>query len=179
MRKSFYLPGLLAFCFTLFSATVKAAPPIDTVYIVSSPVNDSVFPGYTAHFSVTAKDTPSAIAMNFAWQESTDGGASWSNYEFIGPTTDTTTTISVTPAIGSAGGNLYRCIVFNINGSDTSDAAMLVINAGNPPQFTVNPVDDTVCATAASVHFSVTAVDTAGSLPISYTWFESILTSSV
>ena len=171
MRKSFYLPGLLAFCFIFFSAAVKAAPA-DTVVILSNPVNDTIFPGFTAHFSVTAKDTPSATALNFSWQESTDGGATWNSFAFFGPTTDTTTSISVTPAIGAGNGNLYRCVVFNDNGNDTSFAAELVVLTGNPPQILSNPRDTTVCVTA-SAHFSVTAVDTPGILPISYTWFES------
>ena len=172
MRKSFYLRGLLAFCFILFSAAVRATP-VDTLVIINNPANDTVFPGFTAHFSVSAIDTPSNLAKTYEWQFSNDG-SSWSDYSISDPVTDTSSTISFIVNIGAPSGTTwYRCIVVNDNGNDTSAAAALVVVASAVPVITSNPQNDTVCITATSAHFSVTAVDTPGSLPMSYTWFES------
>ncbi len=173
MRKSFYLQGLLAFCFVLFSAAARATP-VDTLVIISNPVNDTVFAGFTAHFSVSAIDTPSHLAKTYNWQFSNDGGTTWNDYSVSDPVTDTFSTISFTVNIGSpAGTTWYRCVVSNDDGNDTSAAAALVVLAGDPPVITSNPHDTTICISATSAHFSV-SVDTPVSMPaLSYTWFES------
>ena len=171
MRKSFYLRGLLAFCFILFSAAVRATP-VDTLVIISNPVNDTVFAGFTAHFTVSAIDTPSNLAKTYDWQFSNDG-TTWSDYSISDPVTDTSSTISFVVNIGSpAGTTWYRCVVVNDNGNDTSAAAELVVLAGHAPIITSNPHDTTVCV-SGSAGFSVAAIDTPGTHVLQYTWFES------
>ena len=172
MRKSFYLQGLLAFCFILFSAAARATP-VDTLVIISNPVNDTVFPGFSAHFTVSAIDTPSHLAKTYDWQFSNDGGTTWNDYSVSDPITDTFSTIAFTVNIGSpAGTTWYRCVVSNDDGNDTSAAAALVVLAGHAPIIISNPQDTTVCVTG-SASFSVGVIDTPGTHTIHYTWFES------
>ncbi len=168
MRKSFYLPGLLAFCFILFSTAVRAitiGPPT----IKSNPVNATIYVGDTAHFIVTAIDTPSLETMSYVWQVSTDAGATWSD---VGPGTlssDTSSNLSVVALSTLQDGNLYRCIVFNLTESDTSSVAMLSVLAGSSLTIVTNPAN-AIAVTGFPVSFSVSAIDTPSLEAMNYDW---------
>src|SRR5690606_21497958 len=122
MKKSFYLSGLLAFCFVLCSVGAKAAVP--TIHDQPQDTTACAFIGAT--FAVTATDTPGPETMTYEWQVSTDG-STWSTLVndavYSGTTTDTLLVI----ADVSLDGYLYRAIVTNGSGADTSDPGMLTV----------------------------------------------------
>ncbi len=77
------------------------------------------------------------VALNadsYQWQESSDGGATWTDVSddiiHIGSTNDSLWVF----ASSSVDSFLYRCYVTNNNSSDTSDAAILTLET-NPPVF--------------------------------------------
>ncbi len=124
MRKSFYLPGLIALCFMLCSASVKAQVPT----VTSDPLDTTVCHGIPVYFAVVANDTPSTDPIIYSWETSTDGGFTWSPLSdtlfFSGTGTDT---LHVT-ADTSITGNMYRAIATNTTGADTSLGATLTVN---------------------------------------------------
>ncbi len=165
MRKSFYLSGLLAICFVLFSG---AASAITDPTIVTQPVNDTVYIGGGAHFNIKAL-TNSTDVLGFEWQVSADAGASWADVTGAAVTnTDTTSLISFT---GSWAMNTYqyRCIVSTSTDADTSDAATLVVSAGLPPVINPNLVNDTVFAGFPET-FTIAATDTPSFEDMSIEW---------
>ena len=168
MRKSFYLPGLLAFCFILFSAAVRAitvGPPT----IKSNPVSATIYVGDTAHFIVTAIDTPSLETMSYVWQVSTDAGSTWTDAGSGTLSSDTSSNLSVVALSTSQDGDIYRCIVFNLTESDTSSVATLSVLAGSPLTIVTNPAN-AVAITGFPVSFSVTAIDTPSLEAMNYDW---------
>ncbi len=97
--------------------TVLSAPVIS-----SGPSNTSVPEGDPASFSVTATGEGS---LSYQWQQSTDGGSSWSN---VGTDSDTYTIGSTTLSMD---GYEYRCIVSgDCSPDDTSSSAELIIADG-------------------------------------------------
>ncbi|WP_458628041.1 GEVED domain-containing protein [Winogradskyella sp. PC D3.3] len=85
---------------------------------LTQPTNQTEVIPDTATFSVSSSDTDT-----YQWQVSTNGGATWTNVSGgTGATTDTYTT-GVTSA--SMDDNQYRCILTNICGATTSNAATL------------------------------------------------------
>ncbi|MFI5195687.1 MAG: T9SS type A sorting domain-containing protein [Chitinophagales bacterium] len=122
MKKGFYLSGLLAFCFVLFSVGAKAALPT----IHKNPHDTTVCTGILATFTVAATDTPGTLPMTYKWQMSTDG-TTWSTLtdtlQYSGSHTDTLKIIADT----SLNGHWYRAIVTNTTGADTSTKGKLTV----------------------------------------------------
>ena len=130
--------------------TVTEAPVLN-----SSPANQTVCAGANASFSVSASGT----GLNYQWQLSTDGGATYNNIS--GATAATLNLSSVTTAMNN---NRYRCAITNsCTVPVNSAAAILTVNA----QTVINtqPASTTVCA-GSSYTLSVAATGTA----LSYTW---------
>jgi hypothetical protein len=103
------------------TATITVvAPPI----ITAQPTDQTVRPGQTATFSVTATGN----VLTFQWQVSTNHGGSWSNLSdgapYSGVRTGTLTVSGVTQGLN---GLQYRCIVSNSVASTTSQAATLSV----------------------------------------------------
>lgn len=104
--------------------SVKYAPTITT-----QPTSQTVTEGGTATFTVVTSGTE---PLSYQWQQSTDGGQSWTD---IGGATNATYTTEATTT--SMNGYQYRCVVSNSAGSITSDAVSLTVNEhvhtwGNP-----------------------------------------------
>ena len=139
--------------------TVMSAPVAPAISV--PPANQSITAGQNASFSVTATGT----SLAYRWQESTDGGASFSN--IAAPSN--TTTISLTAVPLAASGRQYRVIVSNTLGSITSSAATLTV-AQTPvaPAISVHPANQSI-AVGQNVSFSVTATGTS----LAYQWQES------
>ncbi len=90
----------------------------DHPFIIKEPQNKQLIEGYTTTFSVNAV---SDLSVSYQWQK--DGinipGATDSSYQ--------------TPQVTSAdSGSVYRVIVTNSSGSDTSDNALLQVAKPNP-----------------------------------------------
>ena len=165
MRKSFYLTGLLAFCFILFSGTVRAT--VSDPHITSGPVNDTVFAGNTAQFKIGVQ-TVTIEVINCDWQVSSDAGATWTDITSGIYSFDTISTLSINTTL-SLNGNWYRCIASTSLGFDTSSPAVLTVWAGHPPTITSNPHDTTVCS-GTHTWFAVAGTNPPGPTPLVYTW---------
>lgn len=128
------------------SLTVVPSPPV----ISTHPGNQVVLAGQSATFSVTAAGTQ---PLSYQWQK--DGvnvsGANASSY-------------SSEPANSSNNGSMFRCIVTNVHGADTSSPALLTI--GVPPSITTHP-SGLVVQDGAPASFAVAA---GGTEPLTYQW---------
>ena len=110
--------------------------------ITRQPTSVTSTVGSTATFSVTA----TGDNLSYQWQFCAPGTSAWNDSSMTGATT---ATLSV-PVTAARSGQQYRCIVTNPSGSDTSNAAKLLVkpkittqpksvtaNAGDTVQFTV------------------------------------------
>ena len=102
--------------------TVTAAAPT----INTHPSNQTVTAPATTTFSVVA--TSSGGALTYQWQRQPAGGGGFTN---IGSATAASFTPPATSVTGGSAnnGDQYRCVVSDSNGSTTSNAATLTVNA--------------------------------------------------
>jgi hypothetical protein len=125
MKRSFYLPGLLAAIFLFSSVAVKAVVP----FITADPHNDTACSGARVKFFVSDTGT---TPITYTWQISTDG-TTWATLrdtlEFTGSSTDTLRILTDM----SLRGTWYRAIASNTDGSDTSAAGLLVVDTTAGP----------------------------------------------
>ncbi|MFN0158701.1 MAG: immunoglobulin domain-containing protein [Bacteroidota bacterium] len=119
--------------------------------VTQHPQNQTVEVGQPAAFNITATGTQ---LLSYQWQKDGTDISSATNSSYSIPTT-------VVPDSGS----LFRCIVTNLYGVDTSDAALLQVTY-LVPSVTQHPQNQTVPVGQAAA-FSVTAT---GTLPLSYQW---------
>jgi len=124
--------------------------------ITAQPADQSVVEGNTATFSVTASN-----AVNYQWQISTDGGATFT--DIVGATAASYTTPTTTIADS---GKQYRVVASRSSNSVTSSAATLTVTAAPiAPAITVQPSNQTVIENQ-NASFSVTATGTS----LAYQW---------
>lgn len=139
-------------------ATATSSGAILTVVaslsITTQPADVTACVGSNASFTVAATGS----GINYQWQESTDGGTTWSN---IGGATSATYTI--TGVTAGQNGNRYRCNLTSPCGNATSNSALLTVNT--LPAITTHPQNVNICA-GSSATFSVTATGTG----ITYQW---------
>lgn len=134
-----------------------AAPTGPTIN--THPSNQSVTEGATATFSVAA--TASAGSLSYQWQ--LDSGSGFANVS--GATSSSYTTPAT--VLGDSG-DQYRCNVTDSNGTVTSNAATLTVNASpTGPTIDTQPSNQTVTE-GATANFTVSATTSGGSL--SYQW---------
>ncbi len=128
------------------TVTVPVAPTIAT-----QPASVSGYVGTSVTFTVIANGT---APLNYLWRK--DGvvinGATAASYA-----------ISVAQ-LSDAGS--YTCLVSNVAGSATSNAATLTLTVATQPVITTQPASASI-ATGGSVTFTVAAV---GTNPLSYQW---------
>jgi hypothetical protein len=144
---------------TAATLNINAAPAI-----TSQPSGSTICSGNNTTYSVTATGT----SLTYQWQESTNGGTSFSNITnggiYIGATT---ASLTLTAATSSANANQYRVIVSSTGcTSATSSAATLTIISS--PSITSNPSNSTVCS-ASNTSFTVAS----SGASLSYQWQES------
>jgi len=120
--------------------------------------------GTGASFTVAA----TGPALTYQWQESTNGGGTWTNITNGGIYSGATTvTLSISAVTAVMNNYQYRCIVTgSCPPAATSNAAILTVNTA--PAVTTQPVNVTVCVTT-STSFSI-AANGAG---LTYQWQES------
>lgn len=113
---------------------VVAAPTVTT-----NPQNDTVTAGSTAEFTAAASGLPVPTVQ---WQVlTTEVGATWTN---IADATTATLEVATTYAMN---GYQYRALFSSSEGTGTSDAATLTVNA-RAPQITLHPTERSVVADA-------------------------------
>ncbi|MBL7691710.1 MAG: T9SS type A sorting domain-containing protein [Flavipsychrobacter sp.] len=121
MKKSVYLSSLLAFCLSLFAAKANAQAPV----VTTDPANSTICAHDTTYFHVVATG---ATPLSFMWQYSDDAGTSWDTVvngaSYFWATNDT---LAVIPSVAK-NGYLYRAIVSNGSGMDTSASATLTVD---------------------------------------------------
>ncbi|MBO5179324.1 MAG: BspA family leucine-rich repeat surface protein, partial [Clostridia bacterium] len=101
--------------------------------VTTQPSNVAVNVGATAKFTVVASGTN----LTYQWQQSTNGGTSWSN---IANATDASYTTAATTS--SMNGHQYRCVISNSSGSINSNAATLTVYYA--PTIKTQPTNQTV-----------------------------------
>lgn len=148
-------PAATSSCVTL---TVNTA-----VLITSQPQSSAVCAGATTSFGVTATGT----SPTYQWQESTNGGGSWTNITnggiYSGATTATLTLTGVTAGMNTY---QYRNVVSGATscGIVNSTAGNLTVNTA--PAITAQPVAGTTICAGQNTSYSVTANGTA----LTYQW---------
>jgi invasion protein IalB len=131
--------------------TVTTAPVAPT--ITSQPVNQTIFAGQTATFSIIANGTS---PLSYQWRKN---GAAISGATASSYTTPAETT--------SDNGALFSVLVTNSAGSATSSSATLTVNPDPvAPTITTQPASQTITA-GQTATFSVVA---SGTSPLSYQW---------
>lgn len=134
---------------TVATLTVNSSPAIST-----SPSSVTACIGGSNTFTVAATGS----GLNYQWQLSTDGGATYSN---IGTNASSYTLSGITLADNN---NQYQVTVTGIcPGSATSTASILTV--GTAPSFTTQPSDVTICDGTATNFTSL-----ASGSGLSYQW---------
>jgi RHS repeat-associated protein len=111
--------------------TVETGPPV----VSGHPGSQSALVGVTVTFSASAAANPTPTVQ---WQQSTNGGASWSDI-----TNATSPSLQVT-AVLSSPARQYRAVFTNIYGTATSNAAILTALAWPAGDFTGDGKTDLV-----------------------------------
>jgi sugar lactone lactonase YvrE len=149
--------------------TVPALLTVDAVpAITAQPASEAVGVGSVAILTVSASGSP---APTFQWEESTNGGVSFSSLSDGGGISGSSTaTLNVVASTVALNGTEYECVVSNSQGSVTTAPATLNVTAEvviPPPSISTQPVSQTVNA-GSGVILSVVA---SGSSALSYQWY--------
>ncbi|MBS1510526.1 MAG: zinc-dependent metalloprotease [Bacteroidetes bacterium] len=148
---------------TCSPSTTSAAATLTvstSIVISTQPTSSAVCVNGTTSFSTAAAGT-----VTYQWQESTDGGATWSNITNGGMYSGaTTTTLTLTGVPVSAQNNQYRCVVSGTCPSVNSQPAVLSVNT--PPAISSQPVSSTIICASQGTSFSVSANGTS----LNYQW---------
>ena len=138
---------------TSTAATLSVTTSLVAPSITTQPVNQTIFAGQTATFSIVANGTS---PLSYQWQKN---GIAISGANSASYTTPAETT--------SNNGALFSVIVSNSAGTLTSNTATLTVNPDPAaPSITSQPASLTI-TTGETATFSVTATGTA---PLSYQW---------
>lgn len=133
------------------------------VAVTSQPGASTACAGATATFTVAASGT----SPTYQWQESTNGGATWSNIVNGGIYSGaTSTTLTLTGITAGMNGYLYRAVVTGASpcGTANSNSAALTVNTA--PAITAQPVASRTICGGQNTSYSVTATGTA----LTYQW---------
>jgi hypothetical protein len=133
------------------TATTTAAtltvhfPPV----VTTNPLSQSVTAGSNVTFIAVASGNPTPTVQ---WQQSTDGGGTFTNIAGA-----TSTTLSLPAVSAAANGNQYRAVFINSTGGATTTVATLTVSVVlTPPIITIQPVSANV-AGGSSASFTVAA----------------------
>ena len=127
--------------------------------ITEHPASQAQAEGIWATFTVTA----TGYGLSYQWQ--CKSGSSWTNLD------GENSSVLIIAADSSNNGNQYRCVVTNIAGSATSNAATLT--SVSAPVITVQPTASQTVGSATSVTLSVTATG----YGLNYQWYYTSSTS--
>ena len=113
----------------------NGGPVASAPAITLNPSNQAVNAGQAATFSAAASGTPTPTVQ---WQQSTDGGVTFTN---IAGATSTTYSFTTT---ASQNGYQYQAKFSNSVGTATTTAALLTVSGNSAPVVTLNPTSQTV-----------------------------------
>lgn len=154
MRSSLYPPSGARVSFS-DTVTLILPPGCTDAAIANQPANQTVCAGADASFTVTSTGS----SVQYQWQVSTDGGASFNNINGA-----TSATLTLTGVTGAMNNNRYRVIASNTCPSSTTSSSAL-LNVTLPAQITGQPQNITVCE-GLDASFSVNATGTSNA----YQW---------
>jgi sugar lactone lactonase YvrE len=104
--------------------TNPAILSVVAVDITAEPQNQVVIGSHTANFSVQV----SGANLDYKWQDSTDGGTTWTELADNGTYSGVTTPLlTVSNPSSAQSGYEYECVITNSSGSATSNAANLTV----------------------------------------------------
>ena len=154
------------------TGTIPAPTTPTPPAIVQEPENQSQFPGNNATFSIVARGNP---ATTFAWQRSTDNGATWRTLTDDNFQSGTATaTLTASRLTLSANGDRFRGVATNSAGTVTSQPSILTVSTPPPPTlpaFVAFPIAGSFGrAIPAGTNQNLTVSLAAGSDPISLSW---------
>lgn len=114
-----------------------------TAPVITSQPTDATTPfGYPVTFSVTATGTN----LTYQWHGSTNNGASWVNIiSTTGFSGFQTNTLTVKSASTSMNGYLFRCEIKSDGCKSTTNAAKLIIGAGNSLPYVSSAGNRAIC----------------------------------
>lgn len=119
-----------------WEAAVKKFADYSAPTITVQPGSQTLPAGSTASFTVGASAYPPAT---YQWQESADGGSTWTDLANAAPYGGVgTTTLTITPTSGSLSGRRYRARATNVD-TATSAAATLSVTVVTPVIIWANP----------------------------------------
>lgn len=146
--------------FDLIGLDGEASPELgnSAPTVILQPTAQTVTAGASATFSSAASGLPTPTVQ---WQRSDNGGSTWAN--IAGATSATFSRVTTLADNGAR----FRAVWTNTEGSATSNAAILTVNAAVvAPSITAQPASQTLTA-GQTATFSVSAVGTA---PLAYQW---------
>ncbi len=124
--------------------------------ITSQPSDRTLMEGFTATFVVLASGNP---APSYQWQRSQ--GSVWTNI------TGATTRVYSLISSAADSGALFRCVVSNSMGSDTSATVTLTVNQNTGRPIIVSYPQSQTLVEGGTAVFTVSAV---GAMPMTYQW---------
>ena len=134
--------------------------------ITTQPVNSTVCAGANTNFSVAVTGT----TPGYQWQESTNGGTTWTNISnggiYGGATTNT---LSLTGVTAGMNGNLYRCVVSAATACASLNSGSATLNVNTAPAITTQPAAGAAVCAGQVKAYTVSANGTA----LTYQWQES------
>ena len=144
-------------------ATTSAAAILtvgSTLIINTQPSNSAVCAGASTGFSINVSGT-----VTYQWQESVNGGTTYSDIVNGGIYSGATTaSLTLSGVLASANNNFYRCVVSGSCPSINSGAAKLTVNTA--PAITAHPAASSVICSSQNTSFGVTATGTG----LNYQW---------
>ncbi|GAB2835448.1 reprolysin-like metallopeptidase [Ferruginibacter profundus] len=133
------------------------------VAISTQPLNAVICAGAATSFSVVATGT----TPTYQWQESTNGGTSFTNITnggvYSGVTTATLTLTGVTAGMSTY---QYRCIVSGATSCSALNSVNAILTVNTAPAISAQPVAATTLCEGSNTTFTVTANGTA----LTYQW---------
>ncbi len=118
--------------------------PVQSPTVATHPANQTVVAGGSVTVSVVVNDGGGAVS--YQWEQSTNGGTSWTNVGTNAP--------NYTSAALNVGQNgiRFRNVATNSAGSVTSNAAVITVTAGVvAPEITVQPLSQSILDGAVAV----------------------------
>lgn len=126
------------------------------ISISTQPQNVSGCAGQTANFSITASGT----ALTYQWQQSTNGGSTYTNLSNA-----TSASINLTNISPSQNGNLYRVLITGACSANATASNPATLTVYSPASLQQQPQNISKCI-GNNVSFSVSAIGTG----LSYQW---------
>jgi gliding motility-associated-like protein len=152
---------------TLTGTNTSYTPTIicscELIAITTAPVNSSVCSGANASFGIVAQNNSS-----YQWQESTNGGGSWTNITNAPPYSGANTANLTISGVTTGMNNYqYRCVLANLCDNVNSASATLTVTAPVTPAISITASANPVCQ-GTGVTFTA-SITNGGAAPV-YQW---------